>query len=110
MLRLPHCAALGEADDYEALLQLDESVGGAVATGMSTTEMRALKVRTLEEEVEDAECNLCCICCCDFVKGDKLMTLQCGHEYHPECIATWLRAKRVCPTCKQPAALDKDEP
>jgi hypothetical protein len=33
----------------------------------------ALKVRTLEFEEEIEEYNRCGICCCDFVKGDKLM-------------------------------------
>ena len=31
------------------------------------------------------------------------MTLACGHEFHLECVSTWLHAKRICPCCKQDA-------
>ena len=44
----------------------------------------------------------CCICCCEFVAGDHLMTLGCGHEFHHECVSRWLRARRFCPMCKAP--------
>ena len=36
-------------------------------------------------------------------KGDVILALPCGHDYHLECIAPWLRAKRICPLCKTPA-------
>ena len=59
------------------------------------------QVRTLEEAPDDEA--RCCICCCEFVAGDRLMTLHCTHEYHLECIGTWLRNKSTCPLCNQPA-------
>ena len=87
---------------YEELLALEESMGH-VAAGLSAEELQRLSVRSLERQ-PSAEHPRCCICCCDYVEGDRVMKLACGHEYHLECISTWLRAKKICPMCKQPAA------
>ena len=78
-----------------------------------------------EEDAASPDASPCCICCCEFVAGDHLMALGCGHEFHHECVSRrlraptltltltltltptlarcvsrWLRAKRVCPMCK----------
>ena len=101
-------AALGggpmPAMNYEALMAMEEQLGGAVAHGLSPLELASLSTRVLDEKAaEQADGSRCCICCCEFVKGDRLMALHCKHEFHPECIGTWLRAKRTCPICKQSA-------
>ena len=90
----------GANGDYEALLQMEEAMGGAVAHGLSAGELSSLSVRTLDEDEASAASGRCCICCCEWVAGDRLMRLHCQHEFHLECIGTWLRAKRVCPICK----------
>jgi hypothetical protein len=87
-----------DTESYEALLQLGESMGEA-EVGLSREELSKLRVRRLEADPEEEQ--RCSICCCEFVAGDTLMSLQCGHDYHPECIGTWLRSKRNCPMCKQ---------
>jgi len=89
-----------QANDYESLLELQASVG-EVTHGLSLAELSSLPVSELHESPEEER--RCCICCCEFVQKDKVMRLACGHDYHLECIATWLRSKRVCPICKQPA-------
>ena len=44
----------------------------------------------------------CVICLDDFEKGDKLVVLPCGHEFHKDCIGPWLLKKsNLCPVCKQ---------
>jgi len=93
-----------QTDEYQQLLELQESMGGEVATGLSLAELTKLPVRRLACASESR----CCICCCELVEGDQAMTLGCGHEFHLECIHTWLRAKRTCPMCKQPAAPSAD--
>ena len=99
MLAEMQAANPGEDAGYEELLQW-EAAQGSVSTGLSAEELTQLKARTVEAEAEDDDGPHCAICCCEFVAGDRLMQLACGHEFHYECVATWLRAKRVCPMCK----------
>jgi hypothetical protein len=85
--------------DYEALLQWEEQMGGAVAHGLTLTELAALPTRTLttadvpaldpaaagsagEQPDPEGELGRCCICCCEFVSGDRLMSLPCTHAFH----------------------------
>jgi len=92
---------LPEDASYEALSQLEEALGGAVASGLPAAQLANLSVTTLTEPPADEQ--RCCICCCEFVAGDRLMTLACKHGYHPECIGPWLARKTTCPMCKRPA-------
>lgn len=39
-----------------------------------------------------------------FEENEMIGTLNCGHEYHAECIRKWLRLKNFCPVCKASAA------
>ena len=40
----------------------------------------------------------CSVCTEDFVKGDDIRVLPCGHKYHPECIDPWLlNVSGTCP-------------
>ena len=100
------------AMDYEALMQMGEALGDAV-NGLTPVELQSLSMRTLDaketEGKDQSQLSRCCICCCEFVGGDRLMVLHCKHEFHPECIGTWLRAKRTCPICKQSAVGEPSE-
>lgn len=80
-----------------------------VTTGLSAGQIARLPTRTVGEdgptegaEAVDAPC--CCICCYEHAAGDKLLILPCKHEFHLECLAPWLRSKRLCPLCKAAAA------
>ncbi|KAL3923484.1 MAG: hypothetical protein SGPRY_004203 [Prymnesium sp.] len=79
-----------DAESFEDLLQLGETLGEA-SVGLSRAELHQLQVRQLDDEPTDEQ----------FVKGDRVLSLKCSHDFHPECIGTWLRSKRTCPLCKQ---------
>ncbi|KAG1359064.1 putative E3 ubiquitin-protein ligase HIP1 [Cocos nucifera] len=37
----------------------------------------------------------------EYVEGEDLGTLDCGHEFHTACIKQWLMHKNLCPICLQ---------
>ncbi|KAF2287353.1 hypothetical protein GH714_039710 [Hevea brasiliensis] len=97
---------------YEELLALGERIGN-VNTGLSEETIRSkLKTRkclspmsiNLEEAAcADQESDACIICQDDYKHQEKIGTLDCGHEYHADCLKKWLRVKNVCPICKSEA-------
>ncbi|KAG5464131.1 hypothetical protein LSCM1_00311 [Leishmania martiniquensis] len=46
----------------------------------------------------------CGICLDDFVDGESVKCLPCGHTFHGACVRSWLIRVAVCPTCRQPVA------
>ncbi|KAK3195814.1 hypothetical protein Dsin_027124 [Dipteronia sinensis] len=39
----------------------------------------------------------------EYGDGDDLGTLDCGHDFHRDCIKQWLMQKNLCPKCKKTA-------
>lgn len=52
-----------------------------------------------------ARSTVCIVCLTDYVRGDQLVLLPCGHDYHQTCVFTWLASHRLCPVCKQEVTL-----
>ncbi|XP_074283238.1 uncharacterized protein LOC141607787 [Silene latifolia] len=44
--------------------------------------------------------NECNICLENFVEGNELVTLSCGHKFHTSCLYPWLRTCGDCPYCR----------
>ena len=42
----------------------------------------------------------CCICLEDFNNNEKIIALNCGHNFHKKCIKKWLVRKNSCPLCQ----------
>ncbi|XP_044479246.1 probable E3 ubiquitin-protein ligase ZFP1 [Mangifera indica] len=102
---------------YEELLALGERIGN-VNTGLSEEAVTSkLKIRTyistktdinLEAPASmDQESDSCIICQEGYKSQEKIGTLDCGHEYHEECLKKWLYLKNVCPICKSEALATK---
>lgn len=36
----------------------------------------------------------------EYMGGDDIGKLDCGHEFHTHCIKQWLTVKNLCPICK----------
>lgn len=49
---------------------------------------------------ETGECD-CPICLTTYAQGEDMRKLPCGHDFHKECIDTWLYKKARCPLCRQ---------
>ncbi|XP_051750563.1 E3 ubiquitin-protein ligase RNF43 isoform X2 [Ctenopharyngodon idella] len=42
---------------------------------------------------------ICAICLEEFMDGQDLRIISCGHEFHKECVDPWLLQHRTCPLC-----------
>ncbi|KAH7447941.1 hypothetical protein KP509_01G128900 [Ceratopteris richardii] len=94
---------------YEELLALEERIGN-VNTGLSEESIRkCLKVKmyspsdVISASVSRESDPKCSICQEEYEDSDELGELQCGHEYHTDCIKQWLPLKNQCPICKSAA-------
>lgn len=90
---------------YEELLALEERIGN-VCTGLSEeTILSRMNQRKYIHTMSDdqAEPEPCCICQEEYNDGEDLGTLDCGHDFHTDCIKQWLAQKNLCPICKTTA-------
>ncbi|XP_059314016.1 E3 ubiquitin-protein ligase MBR2 isoform X1 [Lycium ferocissimum] len=90
---------------YEELLALEERIG-SVNTGLSEeTIFGRMKQRKhgLICGGSSSEMEPCCICREEYTTGDDMGMLDCGHEFHSNCIKQWLMLKNLCPICKMTA-------
>ncbi|XP_016439644.1 E3 ubiquitin-protein ligase MBR2 [Nicotiana tabacum] len=90
---------------YEELLALEERIGN-VNTGLSEeTILGHMKQRKHEPLYGGSSSNMepCCICREEYITGDDMGILDCGHEFHCSCIKQWLMLKNLCPICKMTA-------
>ncbi|KAJ0011053.1 hypothetical protein Pint_33928 [Pistacia integerrima] len=90
---------------YEELLALEERIGD-VSTGLSEETisklMKQKKYMSIAIEVPSDQ-EPCCICQEEYADGDDLGMLDCGHDFHNNCIKQWLMQKNLCPICKTTA-------
>ncbi|XP_024520868.1 E3 ubiquitin-protein ligase MBR2 [Selaginella moellendorffii] len=98
---------------YEELLALGDRIG-TVSTGLSEdTIVQQLKrtkyAAALARSSEDSDVK-CCVCQEEFEEGVELGTINCGHNYHMDCIRQWLVRKNSCPICKATALPQISEP
>ncbi|XP_039055654.1 probable E3 ubiquitin-protein ligase RHG1A [Hibiscus syriacus] len=86
---------------YEELLALEERIG-YVSTGLNEeTISNRLKRRKNSKALESqTEAEPCCVCQEEYNEGEDLGTLECGHDFHADCIKQWLMQKNLCPICK----------
>ncbi|KAL6995479.1 RING-type E3 ubiquitin transferase [Sarracenia purpurea var. burkii] len=90
---------------YEELLALEERIGN-VNTGLNEeTILSRLKQRKYFSIAMGAQLEVepCCICQEEYNDGEDIGTVECGHEFHSECVKQWLMHKNLCPICKTTA-------
>ncbi|CAN4115115.1 unnamed protein product [Withania somnifera] len=88
---------------YEELLALGERIGD-VCTGLSeetiSSRLKQWNYISIKTEEYPEEAEPCCICREEYNDGDDLGILDCGHDFHRDCIKQWLMQKNLCPVCK----------
>ncbi|GMI68819.1 hypothetical protein HRI_000551200 [Hibiscus trionum] len=91
---------------HEELLELEEQMGN-VSTGLSEetilANLRRRRFLPITAAPPTAEAEQCCICQENYADEDELGKLDCGHDFHFNCIKPWLVQKNLCPVCKKTA-------
>ncbi len=57
------------------------------------------QIQVSDDGNDEEEAPSCCICLCEYEKGEKLYQLQCGHVYHADCINSWCSNHVRCCLC-----------
>lgn len=57
-----------------------------------------------EDDDDSLQLPTCAICFVPFEEGDRVGALECQHDFHSDCLKSWLSRKNACPLCSQPAA------
>ncbi|XP_019709758.1 probable E3 ubiquitin-protein ligase ZFP1 isoform X2 [Elaeis guineensis] len=97
---------------YEELLALEEQIGD-VNTGL-TEEFILKNLKTIihgpqtsslpnQSHIFAPENEACIICQVEYDEKERIGILDCGHNYHADCIKQWLLVKNLCPICKASA-------
>ncbi|KAJ0234613.1 hypothetical protein HA466_0273230 [Hirschfeldia incana] len=56
-----------------------------------------------EEELEGCDKRCCPICLEEYEDDHEVSRLEkCRHLFHRFCINSWLKLKRICPSCRRP--------
>nr|GEX48897.1 hypothetical protein [Tanacetum cinerariifolium] len=100
---------------YEELLALGEQIGSAGSGLSDDFILQHLKTRVFatskSSESQDASCVdqelNCVICQTNYDNEEQIGVLDCGHEYHVECVKKWLTVKNTCPVCKSTGLADQ---
>jgi len=84
----------------------------AGANGNPPASQRAIdslpKITINKENINNYKDITCNICLDGFCDGDIIRILECKHEFHENCIITWLRSKNTCPVCRH--ELESNDP
>lgn len=89
----------GDQMSYEDILALEEWMG-TVPIGVTEQVLKQLKVKTVNGQTDSC----CPICLATFTDGDTLRELNCGHDFHQNCVDVWFKEKNNCPVCKADVA------
>ncbi|GFO17749.1 RING finger protein [Plakobranchus ocellatus] len=101
---------------YESLIALADTIG-EVSQGLPQAEINKLPTRKHKSSSasendgasaggatggaplpsDQLQCN---ICLCDYENGDQKRLLPCKHDFHKDCVDTWLKSKATCPVCR----------
>mmetsp|Transcript_2257 Transcript_2257/g.4140 ORF Transcript_2257/g.4140 Transcript_2257/m.4140 type:complete len:517 (+) Transcript_2257:152-1702(+) len=73
--------------------------------GVTSSQMKRLKIQRYDpiessSQYKDDDTK-CSICITDYKRGERIVRLPCGHDFHGACVAPWVDAKHRCPLCRQ---------
>ncbi|XP_015078403.1 E3 ubiquitin ligase BIG BROTHER-related-like [Solanum pennellii] len=96
-----------EIEDEEEEVVEEEDINESVDQDMSEYLERStfyvtciMDIDANKDADDDEEQEACAICLLEYKNDDNIGTLQCGHEFHAECINKWLHRKKSSPFCR----------
>ncbi|KAL3812507.1 hypothetical protein ACJIZ3_013775 [Penstemon smallii] len=105
----PNSSGRSREDDALMMSVLDESINQenpSPTDGLSLSIIaRNLKTRDCNFVRQGDDEDVICVVCQDGLsqENEKIGILDCGHEYHQDCIGRWLLQRNFCPVCKATA-------
>ncbi|XP_031489646.1 E3 ubiquitin-protein ligase CIP8-like [Nymphaea colorata] len=93
----------GDIEEYLEELALSDSLQFASELEQvpaSRASVDALERRKVEGQEENAQINSCVVCQDGVSNGDSVAKMPCSHEFHEDCISTWLKRAHSCPLCR----------
>ena len=63
-----------------------------------------VKEKEKQNENEE-EGEACAICLSEYVAGEEVRELGCGHLFHANCAEAWLQTNKTCAACRRPIDL-----
>ncbi|UJR35602.1 hypothetical protein I4U23_028353 [Adineta vaga] len=87
-------------EDYERLLQLDDTVRKKKLTKEQINSIPIESFRRTSNNTDEE--NKCGICLEQFETNQTLRRFSCRHIYHKECGDRWLQENNACPICREP--------
>ena len=55
-----------------------------------------------KENENEEEGEACAICLSEYVAGEEVRELGCGHMFHAHCAEAWLQTNKTCAACRRP--------
>jgi hypothetical protein len=63
-----------------------------------------LRTKLYHDATSTTEEQSCTICLGPLQEGMRVGSLSCHHDFHVDCLKTWLKRKNHCPLCNEQAA------
>ncbi|GAX78648.1 hypothetical protein CEUSTIGMA_g6086.t1 [Chlamydomonas eustigma] len=71
----------------------------AMVTAVESEEAQAGAMECQAVNIEDKD-SQCTVCLLDYEDGELLRQLPCKHEFHKDCIDSWMCNHKTCPICR----------
>ncbi|KAF0932499.1 hypothetical protein E2562_010395 [Oryza meyeriana var. granulata] len=84
------------------LARVEQLAEERAGRGLSAEEVGELPCHDVKEDAGDGECAVCLEA---FRAGDRRRVLPgCEHDFHAQCVDSWLRKSHLCPICRAEVA------